>query len=148
MRKDRRAGAPSESRWALGRLFRREKGQSLVELSLLLPLFLVLVIGVVEVADSLNAYVTVIDAARDGARLGSKNLATDAQIKNLVVSETGRLRDPIDPSADITITHTTASGAPAIKVKVCNNRSLLLGVPLIMPDGFRMCSQTTMRVLS
>jgi len=127
---------------------RGERGQGMVEMAMMLPLFLVIIIGVVEVADSMNAYVTVIDAARDGARLGSKNLATDDEIKNLVVIETGRLRDPVNPATDITILHTQFDGVDAIKVEVCNDRTLIMNVPLIMPGTFRMCSETTMRVLS
>jgi Flp pilus assembly protein TadG len=130
----------------LRRLLRRDEGQSLVELSFLLPIFLVIAVGVVEVADSMNSYITIIDAARDGARMGSKNLATDDEIRNLVITETGRLRDPVTPS-DVTVTHVTQDGVDAIRVRVCNERELLLSIPIVMPDGFTMCSETTMRVL-
>lgn len=118
-----------------------------MEMALALPFFLIIIIGVVEVADAMNAYITVIDSARDGARLGSKNLATDGEIENLVLVETGRLRDSVALS-DITINHTTVDGVDAIRVEVCNDRTLLLDIPLVMPDSFRMCSETTMRVLS
>ena len=59
------------------RCSRGERGQGIVEMGFLLPLFLVIIVGVVEVADGLNAYTTIVDSARDGARLGSKELATD-----------------------------------------------------------------------
>lgn len=123
-----------------------ERGQSLVELSLVLPLILLIVIGIAEVGDALNAQVTLVDAARDGARLGSKNLASDDQIRNLVMVETGRLRGPVQPQ-DIVITRPQVSGAEAVSVRVCDNRPLILHVPLVLPEGFRTCSQTTMRVL-
>jgi Flp pilus assembly protein TadG len=124
---------------------RGERGQGLLELGLLLPFFLIAIIGIIEVSNAMNAYVTVIASARDGARLGSKGLATDDEIKNLVVVETGRLRDPVDPTADITVTHETVDGVDAVRVEVCNNYSTLLGVPLVVPDTFRMCSSTAMR---
>lgn len=120
------------------------RGQSLVEMALLLPVFLILILGVVEVTNAMNAYVTVVSSARDGARLGSKGLATDGEIKNLVLVETDRLRDPVVID-DITVTHTTVGGENAIRVTVCNDYSLLLQVPLIIPDGIRMCSSTSMR---
>jgi len=129
------------------RLFsRREGGQSLLEMSMVLPLFLVLIVGVVEVADGLHSYITLIDAGRDGARLGSKNVASDAEIVNLVLRETETLRDPVD-AGDITINYVTSDGVDAINVEVCSDRSLILGVPLVLPDSFRMCSDTTMRLL-
>ena len=112
----------------------------------MLPLILVLVLGVVEVADSLQAYITIVDSARDGARLGSKNLATPNEIRNLVLIETEKLRDDVNNN-DITITNVTVDGVDAIRVEVCNDRTLLMDIPLIMPDSFRMCSTTTMRKL-
>ncbi|MEX2246529.1 MAG: TadE family protein [Dehalococcoidia bacterium] len=124
---------------------RGERGQALVELGFLLPFFLVAILGVVEVANAMNAYVTVIASARDGARMGSKGLATDDEIKNLIVTETERLRDPVDPATDITVTHPTVDGVNAVRVEVCNNYTLLLNVPLILPDNFRICSTTSMR---
>ncbi|MEX2158996.1 MAG: TadE family protein [Dehalococcoidia bacterium] len=117
-----------------------------MEISLLLPLFLVIIIGVVEVADSFHSYITIVDAGRDGARLGSKNVGSDSDIVNLVLRETENLRDPVD-AGDITIQHGTSDGVDAITVRVCTDRSLMLHVPLVMPDSFYMCSETTMRVL-
>ena len=118
----------------------------MVEISFILPLILVLVVGVIEIADGMNSYITIVDAARDGARLGSKNLADDNEIKNLVIVETGRLRDDVAMN-DISVDHVQVDGVDAIRVEVCNDRSLLLNIPLIMPESFRMCSTTTMRVL-
>ncbi|MEX2225292.1 MAG: TadE family protein [Dehalococcoidia bacterium] len=122
-----------------------ERGQTLVEMGFLLPIFLVLIIGVVEVTNAMNAYVTVISTARDGARLGSKGLATDDEIKNLVVIETERLRNPINPLTDIAVTHNQIDGVNAVKVEVCNDYEPLLDVPLIVPDTLRICSATAMR---
>jgi Flp pilus assembly protein TadG len=124
---------------------RGERGQTLVEMGFLLPIFLVLIIGVVEVTNAMNAYVTVVSTARDGARLGSKGLATDDEIKNLVVVETDRLRNPIDPSSDISVTHDQVDGVDAVTVRVCNDYEPLLDVPLIVPDTLRICSATAMR---
>jgi Flp pilus assembly protein TadG len=125
---------------------RRERGQSLVELSLLLPFFLVIVVGVAEVADGMNAYITLVDASRDAARMGSKNVATDAQMKALAVTEGARLRNPVQTSG-VTVTHLNVNSVPAVRVRVCTNRTLLMNVPLIMPDNFSMCATTTMRKL-
>jgi hypothetical protein len=124
-----------------------ERGQGLVELSLLLPLFLVIAIGVIEVGNGINSYMTVVNSARDGARLGSKGAASDSDIKNLIVTETDRLRDDVDPNSDITVQHLQVDGVDAVKVTVCNDHTLLLDVPLLMPDNFRMCSTTVMREL-
>jgi Flp pilus assembly protein TadG len=132
-----------------GRKRRGERGQSLVELALTLPVLLLLLVGVAELGNSLNAYITVVDAGRDGARLGSRGSASDDQIKNLVVTEMARLPNQVQ-LADITVTHNPMSGYPSrksIRVTVCYDHSLILGVPLVTPDPIRMCSTTTMPVV-
>jgi hypothetical protein len=49
------------------------KGQSLVELTLVLTLLLTLLTGMVEFANLLNQYVGLTDAAREGVRFGSND---------------------------------------------------------------------------
>jgi Flp pilus assembly protein TadG len=64
-----------------------ERGNSLVEIALVLPVLLVLFLGIVEVAFLLFAHVQVANATREGARTGSlcrmngncDNLATVVQ---------------------------------------------------------------------
>jgi hypothetical protein len=126
-----------------GRKQRGERGQSLLELALTLPIILLLLIGVTEVGNGLNAYLTVIDAGRDGARLGSKGAASDDDIKNLVVTEMGRLPNAVDPVSDITVERNVVPGSPSIRVKVCYDHSPILGL-IVIPDTLRMCSTTTM----
>jgi Flp pilus assembly protein TadG len=46
----------------------RDEGQALVEFALLVPIFLLLVMGVVEFGRAWNSYQVVTDAAREGAR--------------------------------------------------------------------------------
>jgi Flp pilus assembly protein TadG len=119
-----------------------------VELALTLPVLLLLLVGVVEVGNGLNAYMTVVDAARDGARLGSKGAASDAEIKSLVQTEMGRLPGQVQ-LGDITVERNVLLGpsppsAPGIRVTVCYNHPPILPVPLVMPNPLRMCSTTIM----
>ena len=48
-----------------------QRGQSLVEFALVLPIFLVLVLGIVDFGMGLRAWITVTNAAREGARVGA-----------------------------------------------------------------------------
>lgn len=120
-----------------------EKGQALAEFALVVPVLLILLVGIFEIGYGLNSYLTVVDAARDGARLGSKGSASDDQIRALVIRETERLTDGVD-AGDITITRDTVPGSPSIAVEVCYDHSLIMGVPEIVPDPLHMCSTTTM----
>ena len=51
------------------RLRRDESGQAVVEIALLLPLLLVLVFGVIELANAINQGLTIAAATREGARV-------------------------------------------------------------------------------
>lgn len=50
------------------RMKRRRKGQALVEFALIVPIFLLLVLGVFEFGRAWNVYQTLSEAAREGAR--------------------------------------------------------------------------------
>jgi Flp pilus assembly protein TadG len=126
-----------------------ELGQSAVELALVLPIFALLLSGVVEVGDAVNSYLTVIDVSRDGARLASKGQATDAEIRGMAATEMDRLRDPFDPVGDMTIVHNPVPGDSSIRVEVCSNHSLMLpGLSVFVGDPLRMCAATTMRTIT
>jgi Flp pilus assembly protein TadG len=56
---------------------RGERAQSLVEFALIFPLFLVLVMGIIDFGWALRDYVTITNAAREGARLGVTLKPTD-----------------------------------------------------------------------
>jgi Flp pilus assembly protein TadG len=49
----------------------RSRGQALVEFALVIPLFLLLLAGMIDFGIGLYSYMTVQNAARDGARLGA-----------------------------------------------------------------------------
>jgi Flp pilus assembly protein TadG len=56
-------------RYCLRSLTKSEKGVSLIEFALVLPIILALLIGVIEFGWVLNGYITVTGAAREGARV-------------------------------------------------------------------------------
>jgi Flp pilus assembly protein TadG len=56
-----------KNRFTLRRL-NRNKGQGLVEMALVLPIFLLLVMGIVDFGMGMRAYVTVNNSSREGAR--------------------------------------------------------------------------------
>lgn len=49
---------------------REERGQSLVEIAIFLPVLLIILVGIVEVGHALTAYLVIANAAREGARFG------------------------------------------------------------------------------
>ncbi len=133
---------------------KRERGQALVEFCLMAPILIVLLIGLVELGNGLNSYLTVLASARDGARLGAQGAATDTEIRNLIGKETERLPTDIPTACNsstapgVCITHTTLSSVNTVKVEVCYNHDMIIGLPGLLPDPLLMCSRTAMRVAS
>lgn len=91
-----------------------EKGQALVEFVFVLPLFLVLVLAVVDFGMGLHTWISVTNGAREGARLGSVQ-ATAGEIETKVREVTNTL-----DQAKLTVTTTNAQGdsGEAVTVEV------------------------------
>jgi Flp pilus assembly protein TadG len=68
----------------------RQRGQSLMEFALVLPLFLILFLSIVDFGWALRAWITVTNSAREGARLGAVSAGCDA-IKSRTVSTSAGL---------------------------------------------------------
>jgi Flp pilus assembly protein TadG len=67
---------------------RRERGQSLVEAAVILPILLLLVAAVVDFGRAFDTYIVLTNAAREGARFGSlANPLTESEIKDLVYDD-------------------------------------------------------------
>jgi Flp pilus assembly protein TadG len=123
-----------------------ERGAALVELALVLPMLVLLVAGVAATGDALNAYLSVVNASRDGARLAVRAGADDEAIRSLVLLDLRRLRDPTT-AGDIAVTRTAQGGASSVRVRVCHDHRLVVRYPLLgIPNPLRMCASTTMRL--
>ena len=83
---------------------RDRRGQALVELALILPMLLLLLMGIVDLARAWNIYEVITDAGREGARQAVvESAATESDIKNTIVEAGERAAIGIDP-ARITLT--------------------------------------------
>ncbi|MBI3969080.1 MAG: pilus assembly protein, partial [Chloroflexi bacterium] len=99
--------------------WRRISGQAIVELTLLLPVLLLILLLVIDLGRAYQAYIAVTAASREGARVGSKYAAPDAgelatvttAIQAAVVSSAGDLSIPNLPS-HIVVTYPTTVAVP------------------------------------
>jgi Flp pilus assembly protein TadG len=66
-----------------------EKGQSLVEFALVLPVFLILVFGILEFGVIMMDQIHLTNAANDGARVGAVKNGTDVQAISAASSSVG-----------------------------------------------------------
>jgi len=96
-----------------------ESGQALVEFALVVPIFLLLLLGIVEFARAWNIYEVLTDAGREGARnaVVDNSLMTADGVKALVVEAGQRAGITIDP-ADITITGFRAGRGETATVRI------------------------------
>ncbi len=89
-----------------------EKGQNLVEFAMVVPIFLILVFSIVDFGMGFHAWITVTNAAREGARVGAVG-ADSATIEARVIDTASSL---IGEDLDVTIVN--AQGAPGEAVSV------------------------------
>jgi Flp pilus assembly protein TadG len=81
-------------RMAAGRntsFFNIGKGQSIVEFALILPLFVLFIVGIFELGRAFFAFIAITNAAREGARVATfwPGKATDADVDTAVIDEIG-----------------------------------------------------------
>ncbi|MEO8457789.1 MAG: TadE/TadG family type IV pilus assembly protein [Chloroflexota bacterium] len=91
---------------------KRELGQALVEFALIIPLFLLLVFAIVDFGMGFYSWITVTNAAREGARVGAVG-ADSATIQQRVRDTAGSLNN-----SNLTITVTNAQGNSGEEVSV------------------------------
>jgi hypothetical protein len=95
---------------------RKERGQGLLEMAVVLPVLLILMLGVVEVGYALRNYLRVVNANREGARFAARGQFDDGQVGERVLVSGGTdaalsehfLRTDIggtDPNTGFIITH-------------------------------------------
>jgi Flp pilus assembly protein TadG len=86
----------------------RSRGQSLVEFALVFPLFILLLAGMVDFGIGLFSYMTLVNATREGARLGATNCSVLA-CTEAVQSRVRAASSGLNPSP-ISVACTMAAG--------------------------------------
>jgi len=76
---------------------RKQRGQSLVELALLLPVLLAIVILMVEVGFAMRNYLVVVGANREGVRFASRGRFDDETVAQQIVTSGGVLPGDGEP---------------------------------------------------
>lgn len=129
------------------RLLPSQKGQSLVELALTLPVIVLLLFGILEFGRISYSYIVITHAAREGARAGAVG-KTDAEIIAKI-----RENAPL-PNADTDL-HITrlepgeSARTPGLPLTVEVAYDVKLVTPLfdeLLPNPFRIKSRVTMRI--
>ncbi|MCY0901114.1 MAG: pilus assembly protein [Firmicutes bacterium] len=119
-------------------------GQALVELALVLPLFLLIIVGILDFGQLFMTELTLQEAARDGARYASvgQNDAEIAQdvLADAVVLNTTAVSVSVNPPDGERV-----SGDP-VTVTVTYPFTFLPPLSAFLPNGLTLQAQTTMRM--
>lgn len=122
---------------------RSQKGQSMTEFALVLPILVVLLFGVIQFGIVFNNYITLTDAVRAGARKG----AVGRRLPNPNAATVQAVRDAStdlkQPDLNVTVTSSWTQGSD-VEVSASYPYSIsLLGIPV---KSGRLTSTTKERV--
>ncbi|MEP7341699.1 MAG: TadE/TadG family type IV pilus assembly protein [Acidobacteriota bacterium] len=142
-RKTQRPGKLGDRRFGLRRL---QRGGTLVELALILPIFFLLIFGVLDFGRGIWAYNTLSYASREGVRYaivrGSKSQtpASVSDIRQIVIAQTGGL-----DASKLTVTVTwLPNNSPGSNVKVQAQYNFVSLVPLLNLGTIALTSSSNM----
>jgi hypothetical protein len=107
----------------------RARGQSLVELALIMPIFLLMIAAAIDLGRLFSAYIAIVNATKEGALYGATNPLCDTRAAcadplNVVWhvrNETGNLRDVSGAELTPTIACLTATGVALASVRDCRD---------------------------
>jgi len=124
---------------------KNEKGQSLVEFAILLPVLLLLLMGILEFGLMLNSYMTINNSAREGARLGIVS-GSNLEISNLITNISPNL-DSKNLIVNITPLDGSRTSGGTISVEVIYNYHLTIPIiSNILGNVVVLKAQTSMRI--
>lgn len=112
-----------------------ERGQSMVELAVLLPLLVLMTLGAADFARLFSAEVRVANAAREGARYGARHPYDTVGMRQKVLDELGQPAvgpgdDTVTAIATERLTAPTPPGGSEVRVTVTYRFALVTPVPI------------------
>ena len=129
---------------AITTLWRDERGQSLVEFALVLPMLLLILIGIIDFGQVFSTELVIEGAALDAARYASVG-ATDAQVNQVIQQDCATLQTSL---LTVTIAPTQGnrvSGQPVV-VTISYPVNLALPLTAFLPNPLVVHAATAMRV--
>jgi Flp pilus assembly protein TadG len=132
----------------------RQRGQSLVEFALVIPLFLVLVFGIIDFGLGLKSWITITNAAREGARFAAITCST-ATNDDGVIATTEEAAADLSDDVTVTVTNCPGDATESVTVAVEYDYELItplggmlsvLGGGVGLPASIGLSSSSDMRV--
>lgn len=122
---------------------KNEKGQSIVELAILLPIILIILMGVFESGRVMNAYLIINHASREGARSASLG-DSDTEILETVSLSSNTLNSS---NMSVTISPSSRNRGDSVTVNIGYDVDIIVPIiESIIPNPFHIETETVMRV--
>ena len=115
----------------------KAKGSTLVEFAILLPIFIMLVMGTIEMGWALFIQNTLVDAARHGSRIAVTQSVNDSFIRTEIENYIQNARIPGTPTIDINpapASSQTRGTLITVTVDIPYNSASILPTPLFLND--------------
>jgi Flp pilus assembly protein TadG len=122
---------------------KQEQGQSLVEFGLAMPVLVALLLFIVSCGQLFSAQLVLINAAREGARVGAVGASADA-IQNTAIAYL-KQAGLTDDLAQVEVKGAQASTGSAVQVKTVYKLSLVVPIPGL-PQPVPLETQALMRI--
>jgi Flp pilus assembly protein TadG len=102
-----------------------QRGQSVVELAIVTPFLVFLLLGTVEIGNAYNSYLTLVNASREGARLGARgNIFSSSELLQVVEQHSSGLSLATNGTVIYTVVTADPTATPTFQVtstKLLNN---------------------------
>lgn len=127
----------------LRQLVRNNKGQSLVEFGLAMPVMVALLLFIVSCGQLFSAQLVIINAAREGARVGAVGSSAEGIQKTAMayLKSAGLATD----NAEILVKGAQADSGESVQVSAVYNLNLMVPIPGL-PDPVPLKTQALMRI--
>lgn len=124
---------------------KKEKGQSMVEFALVIPVLLLIVIGIIEFGFMFSSYLTLTNASREAVRfisLGGDDVSAILRANNVAVNT-----DPNRMEINISPTSSNRSRGDSVTVEIIYAYDFLTPfMDALMGNNFNLRVEATMRI--
>ena len=133
---------------------RRQRGQNLVEFALVVPIFFVIIFGIIDFGLGLKAWITITNSAREGARYAAVTCATTSASEANVIDRAVDTSAGLLTDADVTVTNCPGDSTESVVVSVSYDYDLITPLGALMtlmsggslPSTISMSSSADMRL--
>ena len=127
-------------------MIRGERGQTMVEFAVVLPIFCMLLLGIAQLGIAFNNYLNLTDAVRQGARYGAvQGCSGTCDRSGVVTTKVKQSASNLDTN-NLTVTFPNTTWAPTTDLNVCGAYPYSINILGMVVASGNLNSCTTERI--